>query len=276
VLSQGREETCFIQEYFEMMNHLIDMKFYIKPLLCLLFLASPALAQDGKPTILITGANRGLGLELAKQYVDKGYQVYGTARKPVEATELKETGATVLQLDVTSEESIAALAKEMEGKSLDILFNNAGYFGPNKIGEKQATVDNVTRKEIEQVHAVNTMGPLFVTQALMPNLRAGKTKKIVNMSSRAGMLSRPGAGAMGYRMSKAGVNMVTVLLNSGLKKEGFIVVSVAPGHNKTDMGSKRGKELPKQTMPQLIEVIDNLTKKQGGGFWFYDGKKIAW
>ena len=152
----------------------------------LFFLFSSRANADDKSTILITGANRGLGLELTKQYLNQGYHVYGTARKPDEAAKLKETGATVLQLDVTSEESIAALVKELDGTPLDIVFNNAGYFGPNKIGQKMDTIDNLTRREIELCHAVNTMGPLFVTQALLPNLRAGKEKKIINMSSRSG------------------------------------------------------------------------------------------
>ena len=242
----------------------------------LFFVFSSGANADDKPTILITGANRGLGLGLTKQYLSQGYHVYGTARKPDEATDLKETGATVLQLDVTSEESIAALVKELDGAPLDILFNNAGYFGPNKIGEEMDKIDSLTRREIELCHAVNTMGPLFVTQALLPNLRAGKEKKIINMSSRSGMLSRSGGGALGYRISKAGLNMVTVTLAAQLKKEGFIVVSVAPGHNKTDMGTKRGKELPEETMPKLVQVIKNLKPKQSGGFWYYTGKRIAW
>ena len=245
-------------------------------LLCGLTLAETAV----KPSVLITGANRGLGLELAKQFLKDGYTVYGTSRKPDEATELKEAGAEVLQLDVTSEESIAALAKTLEGKPLDILVNNAGYFGPNKIGETQSTIDNVTRGEIEFTHAVNTMGPIFVTQALMPNLRAGTQKRIMTISSRSGMLSRSGGGAMGYRMSKAGVNMATVVLNAQLKKQGFIVASLAPGHNNTDMGrgasSGKGKLDPAESMAKVKNVIETLTPKQSGGFWYYDGKRLPW
>jgi len=232
--------------------------------------------EEYKNSILITGANRGLGLELVKQYLSRGYIVYGTARKPDEATELKETGAIVLQLDVTSEESIAGIVKALEGKPLDILFNNAGYFGPNKIGTKMDDITNITRKEMELCYQVNTMGPLFVTQALLPNLKKGKMKKIVNMSTRSGMLSRKGGGAMGYRTSKASLNMVTVLLDTQLKKREFIVVSVAPGHNKTDMGTERGKESPEVTMPKLLDLIQNLEPEQSGGFWYYTGERLPW
>ena len=228
------------------------------------------------PSVLITGANRGLGLELTKQFLLDGYTVYGTARKPESAEELKATGAEVLQLDVTSEESITALAKSLEGTPLDILINNAGYFGPNKIGTKQATIDTLTRSEIENCFAVNTMGPIFVTQALMPNLRAGTQKKIINMSTRSSIISKARRGAFGYRISKAALNMVTSTLHGELFKKGFIVVSVAPGHNQTDMGTNNAEKLPEDTMPQLKKVIVGLTKKQSSGFWYYDGSRLPW
>jgi len=246
-------------------------------LFSLFWALTPAYAENQKEkSVLITGANRGLGLEMTKQFIKDGYTVYGTSRKPEEAADLKATGATVLQLDVTSEESITALAKTLEGKPLDILINNAGYFGPNKIGEKMDTIHNLTRKEIELCHAVNTMGPLFIVQALLPNLEAGKMKKIINVSSRSGMLSRKGGGAMGYRLSKAGINMVTVTLSAQLQKDGFIVVSVAPGHNKTDMGTDRGKMDPSKSMPMLKKVIEELKPKQSGGFWYYTGERLPW
>ena len=249
----------------------------IKLLIFTVFITLSANAQeDSKKSILITGANRGLGLELAKQYLSKGYTVYGTARKPDEATELKETGATVLQLDVTSEESITALAKELEGKPLDILFNNAGYFGPNKIGEKMDGIAELTRKEIELCFQINTMGPIFVTQAVMPNLQKGKEKKIINMSTRSSIISKGRSGAYGYRVSKAALNMVTSTLHGELHKQGFIVASVAPGHNKTDMGTDRAKQTPDITMPKLIKVIDNLKPKQSGGFWYFTGERLPW
>ena len=228
-------------------------------------------------TVLITGANRGLGLELVKQFQKDGYEVYGTARKPEEAEELKATGAKVLQLDVTSEESISQMVKELKGKPLDILINNAGYFGPNKIGERIDSIDTLTRKEMEMCYAVNTMGPIFLTQALLPNMRAGKGKRIMNISTRSGMISRKGGGvAYGYRVSKAGLNMFTVNLHFHLKKEGFIVASLAPGHNKTDMGTDRGNLLPEQSMPLLKKVIEDMKPEQSGGFWYYDGKKLPW
>ena len=231
---------------------------------------------ETQKSVLITGANRGLGLELAKQFLGDGYLVYGTARKPEEAVELKETGATVVALDVTSEESIAAMAETLKGKPIDILINNAGYFGPNAIGTKMNGIDSLTRKEMELCYQINTMGPIFVTQALMPNLRASKGKKIINMSTRSSIISRKGGSAMGYRVSKAGLNMFTRTLHFELHKKGFIVAVVAPGHNKTDMGTNRGNLKPEDSMPQLKKVIEELTPKQSGQLWYYDGSKLPW
>jgi len=255
---------------------IIDIKLLFIVITAFVSVCSVAVAEERRGSVLITGANRGLGLELVKQFLKDGYTVYGTARKPSQATELKETGAVVLELDVTSEDSIKAMAEVLKDKPLDILFNNAGYFGPNKIGTKMDDLAILTREEIELCFRVNTMGPIFVTQALLPNLKLGQMKKIINMSTRSSIISKSRGGAWGYRVSKAGLNMVTSTMNGELYKKGYTVVSVAPGHNKTDMGTDRAKNKPEQTMPQLIEVIENLTRKQSGGFWYYDGSRLPW
>jgi len=236
-----------------------------------------AFAGNKAKTVLITGANRGLGYEFAKQYVKAGFKVYGTARKPESATELKATGAKILKLDVTNEEDINALAKRLKGKKIDILINNAGYFGPVGIGEgKMADISSITRKEMTSCINVNTLGPLFVTQALLPNLKLSDTRKIINISTRSSMLSRKSHSAIGYSVSKAGLNMVTVAMNHYLSKEGFIVISLAPGHNKTDMGSERGNLEPHESISKMIPLIDSLTPKMSGQFWYYTGNKLAW
>lgn len=233
--------------------------------------------EEKSSTVLITGANRGLGLELVKQFLKDGYTVYGTARSPEKAVELKETGANVLQLDVTSQESIDAMAASLDGAPIDILINNAGYFGPKLMTEKPDTIETVTRDEMSLCYEVNTTGPVFVTQALLPNLKASTQKKIINMSTRASIITNGGgARAVGYQVSKQALNMVTNIMHSGLKKQGFIVVSLAPGHNKTDMGTERGKLDPALSMEKLKNVIETLNKKQSGGFWYYDGTRLPW
>ncbi len=233
--------------------------------------------EESKGTVLITGANRGLGLEMAKQFLADNYQVYGTSRKPEKAIELKEAGATVLGLDVTSEESIATMVKTLAGEPIDILINNAGYFGPKLMNQGMATIDTLTRKEMEDCLTVNTMGPIFVTQALLPNLRAGGQKKVINISTRAGIIASGGSPyAYGYKVSKAALNMVTTNLSAGLQKEGFIVISLAPGHNKTHMGTQGAPLDPKDSMPMVKQLILDLKPEQSGGFWFYTGKRLPW
>ena len=237
--------------------------------------------QTPKKTVLITGANRGLGLELSKQFAADGYYVIGTARSPEKAVELKTVAKEVIQLDVTSDESIKGFAKALQGKPIDILVHNAGYFGPTLgLGterDKSATLKNLTRNEVLDCFAVNAAGPIFVTQALVPNLNASKQAKIIVISSRSGIINQKrNAGAYGYRISKTAVNRAMRIMAADKSLGNAIVVSVAPGHNKTDMGGDRAKLTPQESMQHVKKLIENLTKKHDGRFWFYDGKELPW
>ncbi len=240
--------------------------------------ANAAEASNKKEmTVLITGANRGLGLEFSKQFSAQGYKVIGTARKPDEATELKAAGVEILKLEVTDQEDIAAVAKALDGRKIDILINNAGYFGPKLMNEKGvAKLNNVTRQEMMDCFSVNVVGPILVTQALLPNLKLSKAPKIINISTHASMLSRGAGRAWGYSVSKTALNMVTRNMYGELNKQGFIVISLAPGHNKTDMGTELGDLYPVETIAKMIPLIENLKPEQSGGFWSYDGSNLAW
>ena len=237
--------------------------------------------QTPKKTVLITGANRGLGLELSKQFAADGYYVIGTARSPEKAVELKTVAKELIQLDVTSDESIKGFSKALQGKPIDILVHNAGYFGPTLgLGterDKSATLKNLTRSEVLDCFAVNAAGPIFVTQALVPNLNASKQAKIIVISSRSGIINQKrNAGAYGYRISKTAVNRAMRIMAADKSLGNAIVVSVAPGHNKTDMGGDRAKLTPQESMQHVKKLIENLTKKHDGRFWFYDGKELPW
>lgn len=240
-------------------------------------------SAEKKLTVLITGANRGLGLALTKQYAADNYHVIGTARSPQKATELNEVADEVLQLDVTSDESIQALAKSLKGKTVDILINNAGYFGPTQgLGpgrEKSAQLKDLTRSEILDCFAVNSAGPIFVTQGLLPNLLASKQPKIIMISSRSGIINQSrGAGAYGYRISKTAINRAMKIMSNDKSLEKCIIVCIAPGHNKTDMGGNRDKLLnPDESMKLVKQRIEELTKKKHHGrFWYYNGKELPW
>lgn len=254
---------------------------FSKLLIACLFLSSLAVGNAEQKTVLITGANRGLGLALSKQFAADNYYVIGTARSPEKATELKAVADEVLQLDVISDESIKALSKALDGKAIDILVNNAGYFGPTLgLGsdkERSATLKNLTRSEVLDCFAVNSAGPIFVTQGLMPNLLASKQPKIIIISSRSGIINQTrDAGAYGYRISKTAVNRAVKIMSVDKALGNAIVVAIAPGHNKTDMGGNRAKLSPEQSMEKVKGLIEGLTKKHDGGFWYYDGKELPW
>ncbi|MEP4078391.1 SDR family oxidoreductase [Haloferula sp.] len=245
--------------------------------------ASKAEPVAEKQTVLITGANRGLGLALSKQFAADNYHVIGTARSPEKATELKEVADEVLKLDVTSDESIEALAKKLNGRPIDILVNNAGYFGPTLgLGserEKSAQLKTLTRSEVLDTFAVNSAGPIFVTQGLLPNLLASKEPKIVMISSRSAIMNRNSGGrAYGYRISKTAINRAVRLMANDETLGKCTVVAIAPGHNKTDMGGARTSLLdPNESMKLVKTRIEELTKKEHHGrFLYYDGTVLSW
>ena len=190
--------------------------------------------SDAKPadrTVLITGANRGIGLELARQYAADGWQVIGTARKPAKADDLRALDVRILQLDVTDSQSVDSLAADLAGEPVDLLINNAGIF------PRVRKLTDVDFDDIERTFAVNTMGPMRVTRALLPNLTGGDGKTIVHITSRLGSIaSNSGGGYYGYRESKAALNMFNRSLSAELRSDGVTCVVVHPGWVQTDMG----------------------------------------
>lgn len=246
-------------------------------ILGLLFLSSSLIAQNKDITVLITGSNRGLGLEMAKQFSIDGYNVIGTARKPERANELNALGVKVVALDVTDEESISAMVESLKGATIDILINNAGYFGPNKLGTPLNDLEKLTKKEIEDCFAVNSLGPIFVTKALMPNLRKSKIKKLIYISTRASILNRTKTSSnYGYKMSKVALNMGVLIIYNDLKKENFITVAIAPGHTLTDMGGVNAKLTPEQSITKVKKLIETITIEHSGKLLFNDGKPLEW
>ena len=236
--------------------------------------SAPALASDtsdASPVVLITGANRGLGLELARQYSDAGWQVIGTARKPEAATDLSETGVRVVQLDVTDAESVARMAAELDGQPIDLLINNAGVL------DRNSTLPDVDMDTVGWILEVNTLGPMRVTQALLPNLSAGGRKTVVNISSGLGSLSQNQSGGLyGYRESKVALNMFTLSLANEFRDEGFIVVAMNPGWVQTDMGGENAALTPEQSVSGIRTVIDSLTPEDNGTFRIHNGGQNPW
>lgn len=248
------------------MNSLIKLPLvFCTTLMPLWSSVATAQAEDAL-TVLVTGANRGLGLEHARQWVEAGHKVIGTARKPDEAKELKATDAEVVKLDITSDEDIAQVAKMLEGKKLDILINNAGYLKHGK----------VTREVMMKTFKVNTAGPLLLAYALEPSLKLSKNPKIVNISSSLGVISRKHNILPAYSISKAGLNMATANLHGKLHEQGFVVISLDPGHNKTAMGGKNAPLDPADSVRNMTKLIMGLEEKHSGGFFDQYGKEKPW
>ncbi len=248
----------------------------IIPVVASLLLALPfgfALADGhsaGKPTVLITGANRGLGLEFARQYAADGWNVIGTARSPNRADDLNALDVKVLQLDVTDRASIDSLAASLDGHAIDLLINNAGIF-PRVGAIAEVNADDYTRTLM-----VNTLGPVLVTQALMPNLEASDMKRVVNVTSRLGSIELNSGNFYGYRESKAALNMFTSVLAAELGPEGFICLTIHPGWVRTDMGGPSANLSPEESVTGMRSVIDGLTPEDNGTYRSYAGEAVPW
>lgn len=245
--------------------------------------AEAALPAGYLPTVLVTGANRGIGLELARQYAARGWKVIGTARKPAEAKELAALAAAsdgrvvVEALDVMDLAAIDALAAKYAGKPVDILFNNAGVTGG---GENQQFAKNMKWELFDVVHRTNVVGPLKMAEAFLPHLQAGYLKKISNVSSSQGSIGSTKTGTLYiYRSSKAALNMVMKNLANQLKSKGIAVALIDPGPVDTDMMASLPKKMlrPVNTAgSDLIRITDQLSLANSGTYWTFDGTVLPW
>jgi NAD(P)-dependent dehydrogenase (short-subunit alcohol dehydrogenase family) len=232
--------------------------------------ADESAAADTR-TVLVTGANRGLGLEFARQYKEAGWWVIGTARNPDDAEELKALDVQVVQLDVADQASVDRMAAELDGQPIDLLINNAGIFP--RVGK----IEEIDFDDYNRTLAVNTLGPVRVTRALLPNLRQGKLKMIAGLSSNLGSIAENTRGSFyGYRESKAALNMFTRTLAAELGPEGFTCVVLTPGWVQTDMGGPDAPLQPSQSVSGMRAALAKLTPEDNGTFWSYDGSQMPW
>jgi NAD(P)-dependent dehydrogenase (short-subunit alcohol dehydrogenase family) len=228
-------------------------------------------AEDATGTVLITGANRGIGLELARQYAEDGWQVIGTARRPDAAADLRDLDVQIMQLDVTNQESVDRLSEKLGNREIDVLINNAGVLAMVR------SISEIDIEEFNHVMAVNTVGPIRVTQALLPNLRAGETRKVINISSIAGSIARKSnGGPYGYSESKAALNMFTRSLAGELRADGFICMVIHPGWVQTDMGGANAAVTVENSASGIRNVIANLSAEDNGEFRTFEGQQLPW
>ncbi|MBX3353810.1 MAG: SDR family oxidoreductase [Phycisphaeraceae bacterium] len=224
-------------------------------------------------TALVTGANRGIGLELVRTLRSRGYAVIGTARDPDDASELKAAASETLRLDHADPESVRALARTLGDRPIDLHINNAG------VGDEPGTLDDLDCDALETFFRVNAIGPMRVTQALLPNIRAGSAGEggtVVNISTIMSSIATTGAGYYGYRASKAALNMLAKLASLDLASDGVMVVNLHPGWVQTRMGGENAAITPKESAEGLVRVIENLTDDMRGGLYDYRGERIPW
>ena len=226
-------------------------------------------------TILITGTNKGVGLELTKIYAARGDTVYAACRDPAGASALAEVPGEVviLQLVVGDSGSVTAMAEQLAGVTIDIVINNAGMKGPEFEQQNTYAMDFDGWAE---TFNVNSMGPVRVMQALMPNLKQAEAAKVVTITSQMGALSLDMPAAHAYCASKAAVNKFMRLASIDLKKDGVAVGLIHPGWVQTDMGGPRADLTPQESAEGIVAVVDQLSMDSTGGFWKWNGETHDW
>lgn len=225
------------------------------------------------PTALITGAGRGLGLELTRQFAEDGWTVLAGLRDMENLSTLAriEGDVAAVPLDVADPASVVILAERLAGTPIDMLINNAGILGPREI-----ELGAIDYDDWRAVLEVNTLAPMRLAEAFIGHLRAGEGRRIVTISSRLGSIGEGSGGRYIYRSSKAAVNAVMKNLAQDLAPEGFTVVVLHPGWVRTDMGGPGAAIDAVESVTGMKRLIDGLTRSDSGGFFNYDGDPIPW
>ncbi len=228
-------------------------------------------------TILITGSNRGIGLELVKQYAELGWQVFACCRSPESADALNQLAqshdtVSIHPLDITDSQQINALSTSLKSTPIDILFNNAGIYG-----QSDAVFGNTDEKIWLDTFRVNTIAPVKVTEAFIEQVANSHLKIIATMSSKMGSMADNGSGgSYVYRSSKAALNAAFVSAAIDLKPRGIKVAILHPGWVKTDMGGPNAEISTQTCVKQLRQTLENLSSETSGRFFEIDGSIIPW
>jgi NAD(P)-dependent dehydrogenase (short-subunit alcohol dehydrogenase family) len=226
------------------------------------------------PSVLITGASRGLGLELARQYAADRWTVYATCRNPSNARELANIASgssiSVLQMEVTDGASIERAARAVAGP-IDVLVNNAGIIGGSQ------SFGHMDYEAWEDVLRVNTLAPLRVTEAFAAHLERSDRRLLATITSGlASITDNTSGGWIGYRSSKAAVNMVMRSLAVGLASRRITCVVVSPGWVQTDMGGASATLTPAESVSALRRLFERLGPSDSGKFFSHEGRELPW
>ena len=229
------------------------------------------------PTILITGANRGIGLELTDQFSADGWQVLACCRNPDNSPELQglsnaHSGVEVHALEVTDYEQMSALSARLAGRPIDILLSNAGIYGP-----RGAVFGEVEPASWRKVFEVNTIAPLMLAQAFVEQVAASRQKLMAVISSKMGSIADNGSGGSYiYRSSKTAVNQVVKSLSIDLAGRGIAVVTLHPGWVRTDMGGAGAETGVGDSVSGLKGILQSAGIAQSGQFFEFSGNSIPW
>ncbi len=223
-------------------------------------------------TILITGAGRGIGLELTRQALAKGWTVIGSVRSEQAAAQLAKElpDVKVLQFDVSDHDAVSAAAASLD-TPLDILINNAGIYGPN-----EGAISATDFEGFAETLAVNTIAPLKIAQAFSPHLRRGTNPRLINISSNMGRMVHAKSNCIAYRTSKAALNKVVQGLATDLKPDGICCIAMHPGWVRTDMGGSSADISVEESALGILDVVSNLALDDTCQFIDWDGTKQPW
>lgn len=218
-------------------------------------------------TVVITGANRGIGLALCKEYLAQGWQVYGVCRAP--SIELSATQAKIIaDIDVTNTDAIAQLPIRLAECSIDLLINNAGIFNRESLG-------NIDYADVTRQFFVNAIAPIRISEALLGLFSSNA--KIAFITSRMGSIAdNTSGGYYGYRMSKAALNAAAMSLSHDVKSRGIAVAILHPGYVQTAMVNFGGDITAEESAQRLCKRIEELNLTTSGGFWHSNGERLPW
>jgi NAD(P)-dependent dehydrogenase (short-subunit alcohol dehydrogenase family) len=225
---------------------------------------------------LITGANRGIGLALVKAYAGRRDKVFAAVRRTSDRTELDAFVETqrkwveVIEMDVSDPADIGKVRRKLEAEPIDVLVNNAGVMGPD-----HQTATDMDYDGLAETLEVNSIAPLRISNAFLPNVKAAKGK-IIALSSQMGSMQSASTDSLAYRVSKAALNRLMRGLATELKPQGIPVLIVHPGWVKTEMGGDGATLSPEESAAQLLKLIDKLDLASTGRFLAWNGKELAW
>jgi NAD(P)-dependent dehydrogenase (short-subunit alcohol dehydrogenase family) len=243
-----------------------------------MFQGSGIFRSQAMPTVLVTGANRGIGLEFVRQYAEAGDRVIAVCRRPDQAKALAGIAArsdgrvTTPAADVGDDAAMAALKAQVGDQPIDIVVANAGVMGP----QDQHRPGQFDFAGWLETLSVNTLGPMRTAEAFLPNLKAGREKKLIAITSGMGSTAEAGGGYLAYRSSKAALNNAWRNLAPALRGDGVTAVVISPGWVRTDMGGAGAELTPEQSVTAMRKLIAGFTPKDSGRFLGVSGADVAW